>query len=165
MIRYPDLGIDIVETNVSPKVVLPGEEVRVTVGYYKPDVIEYGLPLNLFVRFDHESIYEDTSPYPGEKIVRRWRERRGGYLLRYRADLRPFGNLNTPDQWPIAVKFYGNFYVRLPSSLKPGKYIVSFKLERDSMLPNFALSDLLFNRDHYSGQPCFEIEVTNQVVR
>jgi hypothetical protein len=165
LIRYPDLGINIVETNVSPKVVLPGETVHVTVGYYKPDVIEYGLPLNLFVRFDHESIYEDTSHYPGEKIVRRWRERRGGYRLRYRADIRPFGNLIMPDQWPIAVKFYGDFRVRLPSSLKPGKYIVSFKLERDAMLPNFALSDLLFNRDHYSGQPCFEIEVTNQVVR
>jgi len=71
----------------------------------------------------------------------------------------------TPDHWPIAVKFYDNIQVRLPSTLKPGKYIVQFKLERDAMIPNFALSDILFNQDHYSGSPCFEIEVTRQVVR
>jgi hypothetical protein len=164
-VRYPDLGVDIVEVMVTPEVVLPGETVEITLGYYKEDAIEYGLPFNLYVRFDHESLFENNRRYPGEKLVRRFRERRGGYLLRYRSDLRPFSGVFTPDQWPIGAKFYEKVTVGLPPTLKPGRYRVEFKLEHDSMMANFALSDILYNRDHYSGSPCFEIDVTRQVVR
>jgi hypothetical protein len=165
LIRYPDLGVNVVEVMVTPEVVLPGETVEVTIGYYKEDVIEYGLPFKLYIRFDHESLFENNGRYPGEKHVRRWRERRGGYRLRYRHDVRPFSGVFTPDQWPIGAKFYEKIAVPLPSTLEPGRYRVEFKLERDSMIANFALSDILYNRDHYSGSPCFEIEVTRQVVR
>jgi hypothetical protein len=165
LVKFPRLGVNIVKVFISPRVVLPGEMVDVTVGYYKADIIDYGLPYKMYIRFDHESVFNSTRRYPGEKQVRRWRERRGGYRLRFRADVRPFAGVLSPDQWPIGVTFYENFRVRMPSNLKPGGYRVEFKMERDTMIPNFALSDILFNRDHYSGDPCMDIEVTRQAVR
>jgi hypothetical protein len=34
------------------------------------------------------------------------------------------------------------------------------KVSRRTLLPNFALRDVLFNRDHYSGEACATLRVS-----
>lgn len=161
----PDNEFRIVSVDVSPRDVLPGETVTVRIGYDMQDLVSYGLPPVVFIRFDHQSIASSEKSYPGEKQVRRARERGGGYLLRYRVDHRPFGGRVAPDRWPVGVTFYEAFPVRLPSALEPGTYTVQFRVARETVLPNYTVRDLFYNRDHYSGRSCLTLSVSSQVVR
>jgi len=164
-VEAPDDEFQIVQVDVLPREVLPGETVTMRIGYEKQDVSAYGLPLVVFIRFDHESIASSQKEYLGEKQVRRARERRGGYLLRFRADHRPFGGSIAPDRWPIGVTFYETFPVKLPAALEPGTYTIQFCIARDTLLPNYTLRDFFYNRDHYSGTDCLTLSVSRQVVR
>ena len=153
------------QVGVEPERVLPGETVLVTLGYEMPDGVPYGLPYVVHVRFDHHSITFEGEGYPFDKQLRRYRERRGGYLLRYRVDHHPFGGFFPVDQWPVGVLIYDTFPVRLPRTLKPGTYTVEINIERETRFPNFTLRDFIYNRDHYSGVECLTIDVTRQLVR
>jgi len=164
-VRAPDEAFYISEVDVSPKRALPGETLLVRFGYEMQDMVPFGRPYVVYVRFDHESIAHDEGGYPMEKQVRRWRERKDGRLLRYRANHRPFGGIFQADRWPVGVVFYDFFEVKLPSTLEPGTYHVEFSIEQETLLPNFALRDFFYNRDHYSGTQCLEIEVAKQLVR
>ena len=113
----------------------------------------------------HRLVAEALGTPAGEKLVRRWRERRGGYLLRHRVDHRPFGGTYPLDLWPVGVRFFETFDVTLPQSLEQGLYTIEFSIERDALIPNFTARDLFYNRDQYSGLPCLALEVTRQLVR
>jgi hypothetical protein len=54
--------------------------------------------------------------------------------------------------------------VAVPVAARLGNYRVEVKVERESLLPNFHIDDLLFNRDHYSGTPCATLVVAGAVV-
>ncbi len=102
---------------------------------------------------------------PGEKYVRRYRDRREGNTGRFRYDHRPFNGLYTPDLWPIGRTFYEFVSVKLPPTLRPGMYNVEFNVVTDVLLENYSIRDFLFNRDHYSGVPCLTLEVTEYAIR
>jgi len=164
-IRSPGDEFYISQVAVSPGRVLPGETVKVSLGYELSDGLAYGLPFIVHIRFDHESIAGDVEGYPMDKHVRRLRERRSGHKLRFRFDHRPFGGLLAADRWPAAVMFYESFPVKLSSTLEPGRYTVDISIARETRLPNFELRDFVFNQDHYSGTRCMQIEVTRQLER
>jgi hypothetical protein len=165
VVRAPEKAFEIVAADILPARTLPGEWVTITLGYEMQDSQPFGLPYLIHVRFDHASIASAERERPFEKQLRRWRERRDGSWLRYRFDHRPFMGDYPVDQWPLGVTFYESFDVKLPVALEPGTYVVEFRIEQESLLPNFTVRDFLYNRDHYSGTPCLEIEVTRQLVR
>jgi hypothetical protein len=164
-VRAPEKEFEIVAAGILPERTLPGEWVTITLGYEMEDSRPFGLPYVIYVRFDHQSLATDGGAYPLEKHVRRWRERRGGTMFRHRFNHRPFLGEYPIDQWPIGATFYESFDVKLPVWLEPGTYTVEFKIEQETMLPNFTVRDFVYNRDHYSGTPCLELEVTRQLVR
>jgi hypothetical protein len=164
-VRAPDDAFLISKVDVEPQRVLPGETVEVTLGYELRESIAYGFPYVIHVRFDHHTISFGGDGKFFDKQIRRFRERRGGYLTRYRADHHPFGGIYPVSQWPSAVLFYEKFPVTLPRTLKTGTYTVEISIEKESLLPNFFLRDFFYNRDHYSGVECLTIDVTNQLVR
>lgn len=154
----------IVWVGLEPNTALPGEPVKICLGYEKSGASAYGLPYGIHLRFDHESLVE-APDYPGAKHVRRMRERRGGYALRFTRAHRPFGGRLDVDMWPIGKTFYETFEVDLPRNLRKGNYELMVTIERASLLPNFDARDLLFNRDRLSGTVCATLTVTAQRVR
>lgn len=164
-VSAPDGAFRISGAGIEPRTVLPGETVAITLSYDKEDFSEYDLPVVVYIRFDHQSIAEAKGEYPGEKQVRRWRERKDGRSFRFRVNHKPFNGLITPDQWPVALTFYETISVKLPSNLELGTYRVEFKIARDTLLPNFTIRDMFYNRDQYSGTGCLLLNVTRQVVR
>lgn len=164
-VRAPGDAFYITEFGISPERALPGETVEVTVGYEVPEPVPAGLPYVIHIRFDHHSIALARDGSFFDKQVRRFRERRGGYLLRYRLDHRPFNGIYPVSQWPTAVLFYEKIPVKLPPALKPGTYAVELNIEKQSLLPNFVLRDFFYNRDHYSGAECLTIDIKKQLVR
>jgi hypothetical protein len=82
-----------------------------------------------------------------------------------RADRVPFDGLYARDFWSIGNPVYDRFEVKLPPSLATGRYRVEVSIETRSLLPNFTLDDLLYNRDHYSGTACTTLDVRESVVR
>lgn len=161
----PGRDFQIREAGISPGRVLPGETVLLTIGYEKRDVSMYGLPVMVHVRFDHESIAPGGREAPGEKLVRRIQDRRAHRTSRFRYDHHPFDGWFTPDLWPIGSPFYEVIAVKLPPTLRKGRYNVELKAGTETMSPNFALRDFFFDRDHYSGTRCLELEVTDYTVR
>jgi hypothetical protein len=149
---------------VVPDTVLPGESVRVTLGYTKSDRGRFGLPYSVSVRLDHDRV-ELGRGVSGWKFVRRSVERGKGVRLRYTLMHRPFAGLYDVDLWPIGVMFYESFTMTLPNDLAAGSYAVRIAIQRDALLPNFTLSDLLFNRDRLTGESCGRLEVTRQRTR
>jgi hypothetical protein len=164
-VSAPNDAFRISGAEIEPRTVLPGETVAITLSYEKEDVSEYDLPVVVYIRFDHQSIAEAQGEYPGEKQVRRWRERNDGRLFRFRVNHKPFNGLIAPDRWPIALTFYETIPVKLPSNLELGTYQIEFKIARDPLLPNFTIRDMFYNRDQYSGMGCLLLDVTRQVVR
>lgn len=158
----PDEGtFAVTEFGLSPDVVLPGEAVTATVGYRAYDRTRFGFPYSLYVRLDHSQV-ELLPDYPLSKQVRRYRERWEGTRIRNTVRHRPFFGMIDADMWPIGATFYESFEVLVPSNMKPGRYFVELTVERDTVLPNFTLSDLLYNRDRFAAPPCDTLTVTRQ---
>jgi hypothetical protein len=157
-VPVPDDEFRLTGLSVSPARVLPGDSVVFTLGYRRDRATAFGFPFVVHLRLDHSSVPAQAR-YPGEKYVRRARERWSGEFVRARWDARPGGGVFDVDLWPMGAELRERFYFVVPRALRPGTYRVEAKVERASLLPNFHLDDLLFNRDHYSGVPCATLVV------
>lgn len=149
---------------VSPGRAAPGDSLDVTFGYRRDVVAPYGPDVIFHIRFDHESI-AGVRRVPGDKHLRRLRERAGGRLLRFRVDVRAGHGIYQPDLWPVGTPLVESFRVAVPAGATPGRYRVEVRAVEETLLPNFAVSDLLFNRDHYAGAACAVLEVSAGAVR
>jgi hypothetical protein len=158
-------GVIIEGIDVKPRKVLPGEEVTVSVNYRKNSDSSSHLPLKLVIRFENEELEARFGNYPGSKIVRRTRERMGGYLARFRHDRRVFDGFYPERLWPLGAPVVETFKIKLPSSLLEGEYSVQVKLARETLLPNFRLRDFIRNRDTYTGVPCTGLRVVRTLMR
>jgi hypothetical protein len=87
---------------------------------------------------------------------------RDGVRSRFRADLVPGHGVYEPDLWPAGFDLCETFAVVVPSNARDGHYHVRLALAVDSLVPNFHLRDLLYNRDHYSGAACTSLTVTTR---
>ncbi len=148
--------------SVSPAHAMPGDTVQVTMGYRRDAASRFGLPLLMHVRFDHETLGR-TREYPGEKIVRRLSDGRSGVRTRFRADFIPGHGVYDFDLWPVGFDLCETFPVVIPASAKPGRYDVRVALAYDTVVPNFHLRDILYNRDHYSGAVCGSLTVVGKL--
>jgi hypothetical protein len=158
-VPVPGNVFEITGVSLDAAVAAPGDSIYLTFGYRRNMAAPYGNPLEMHVRFDRRDVLEST-PYPGDKFVRRFEERRVHQVRRYRADVFPGHGLIEPDLWPIGTPLVETFGLRLPETLAPGEYAVQVKVSRRTLLPNFALRDVLFNRDHYSGEACATLRVS-----
>ncbi len=158
-VEVPGELFDITGFAVEPATVAPGDALTVTLGYRRNRVSSYGTPLRYHFRFDHESVPVERG-WPGDKHARRSRERRAGVLLRFRADERPGHGVFEPDLWPIGTDLAETFYIRVPGNAAPGKYRAEVSVVEETLLPNIDVTDLLYNRDRYSGVACGAIRVT-----
>ncbi len=154
----PDLSFEVSGVGVMPSTASTGDSVFITLGYRRDQATPFALPSLIHVRFDHERVVQ-AAPFIGDKYVRRYEERREGYVSRFRADAHPGRGVFEPDLWPMGTPLHETIPFVIPAHALPGHYQVEVGLVRDSLLPNFHVRDLLFNRDHYSGTPCGFIEV------
>jgi len=154
-----DEALAVVGFRVSPQPVVPGEIVEFTVAYRRSDDVAFGLPLRLHIRLEDTEYFDHTSRYPGDKFVRRYRERRRGTFVRFRIELTPFGGVFEPDTWPIGRDIYESARVRLPTDLRDGDYRIEITLERAPLIANFGVRDFLFNDDSYRGVSCGTLRV------
>ncbi|MBP2680796.1 MAG: hypothetical protein H6Q78_659, partial [Candidatus Krumholzibacteriota bacterium] len=158
-------GPSVVEMGVAPAEALPGETVRVTVGYRRDPRVAQALPLTLRLRFEDRRYFETARRFPGDKYVRRFRERQEKIFRRFRVDHEPFGGYLRVTEWPDDRTCYEEVDVHLPRALGEAVYEVRWQLAEESLLPNFAARDFLFNEDSYAGTPCAEVSVRRQIVR
>ncbi len=158
-------AVEVRSVEVEPKIALAGEEVRLKIVYEKMRDVVFALPVKLYVRFDNEALFSKARVYPGEKYVRRLKERWSRQYSRFRVDHRPFGGLYEPDIWPIGSQVAEVIRVDLPGSLKTGNYSIRMKLVQDSLIPNHSYRDFLYNNDSYSGLVCASIEIKEFIVR
>ena len=148
--------------SVTPDTALPGDTVQVTLGYRHDAPSPFALPVLMHVRFDHETLAHEHE-VPGEKIWRRMRDGRAGLRSRLRADFVPGHSVYEPDLWPVGIDLCETFPVVIPGNARLGHYQVRLALADDSLVPNFHLRDLLYNRDHYSGEACTSFSVTDKM--
>ncbi|HEU4365944.1 MAG TPA: hypothetical protein VFT13_10835, partial [Candidatus Krumholzibacteria bacterium] len=157
-VPVPESRFDVTGFAVTPSVASPGDTLEMTFGYRRDVESRYGPGVLFHVRFDHERVPARRT-FPGEKYVRRMRERIGGTLFRFRADVRAGHGVYEPDLWPLGTPLAERFTVEIPPAAAPGVYRVEVRAIGETLLPNFALVDLLFNRDHYSGVHCATVHV------
>jgi hypothetical protein len=162
-LEAPREAFQVTGMSVYPARVLPGDTVTVTLGYRHDRPSTFSLPLLIHLRFDHETVSSGRR-YPLEKHVRRALERRTNSYVRFRADFRPGHGVFDPDLWPIGADLCERFRVAVPPRARMGSYRVEVRVVEDSLLPNFHVADLLFNRDHYSGRACAQLTVSDRVV-
>lgn len=136
----------------------------ITIGYEKYDAGPFRFPTVVHLRFDHESVSQDHR-YPGEKHVRRINEMRAGRLVRFRRDITPYQGLIPLEVWPIGTPFYDRVVVKVPPAMALGNYRLEIAIDRQTLLPNLEVGDLLYNRDHFSGKSCVGFELVGSVVR
>ena len=148
--------------SVSPSNAMPGDTVQVTLGYRRDAPARFQLPLLMHVRFDHETL-ERAREYPGEKIVRRLGDGRSGVRTRFRADLLPGHGVYDVDLWPVGFDLCETFPVVVPPGARQGRYDVRVAVAYDTVVPNFHLRDILYNRDHYSGEVCGSLSVVGKL--
>ncbi len=149
--------------DVNPPQVIPGEPVTITLGFRKNHAIDYTRPPVVYVRMDHESL---TGPgWPGEKLMRRRQERASGVFHRLRADRRPFSGRAGLDLWPEGTLIYDSYEITVPRHMALGTYQVQVKPALENIVANFHLSDLLFNRDQFSGTACASLQISDRMVR
>ncbi len=144
---------------------LPGETVRVTVGYRGGTGKVSSFPVTLRLRFEDKRYFETARRFPGDKYLRRFRERHEKIFRRFRVDHEPFGGYLRAREWPEDRICYEEIEVRLPRALAETVYEIRWQLAEESLLPNFAARDFLFNQDSYAGSPCAEISIRRQIVR
>ncbi|MFQ5511647.1 MAG: DUF6541 family protein [Candidatus Krumholzibacteriia bacterium] len=157
--------IRITGASIHPRQALPGEEVRLTVAYRRRDRPRSPLPLKLHVRLQDRAYFAAARRYPGDKHVRRALERRQGAFRRFRYDHVPFRGELTADMWPIEEEIYETIPLRLPTNLGEGLYDVELRLVHDTLIPNFALRDFVFNDDSYGGEVCAQLDVRRSLSR
>jgi hypothetical protein len=150
---------------IEPREVLPGEEMLATVAYRRLRGARPSFPVVLRFRFEDKKYFEAARGYPGDKYVRRYRERRDGVFRRFRIDHRPFDGYFPPGEWRENGDCFEQFKIRLPVGLGETDYEVQWQLVEEPLLPNFSIRDFLFNDDSYVGTPCTKIEVRRHVVR
>jgi hypothetical protein len=150
---------------VSPRVALPGEKVNVTIGYRRDRDLESPMPLLLHLRFEDSSYFDSSRSFPGDKWLRRFRERREGAFRRFRLDRRPFAGLYPAVMWPLGLDVFETFEYRLPGALEETDYEIQVKLAQETLIPNFSIRDLFYNDDHYAGTACGDITIRRQVSR
>jgi hypothetical protein len=150
---------------IEPREVLPGEEILATVAYRRVRGARPSFPVVLRLRFEDKNYFEKARDYPGDKYVRRYRERRDGVFRRFRIDHRPFDGYFPPGDWRENVDCFEQFKIRLPVGLGETDYEVQWQLVEEPLLPNFSIRDFLFNDDSYVGTPCTDIEVRRHVLR
>jgi hypothetical protein len=148
--------------SVLPDTALPGDTVQVTLGYHHDAPSVFALPVVMHVRFDHDTL-DRAREVPGEKIARRISDGRAHLRSRFRADLVPGHGVYEPDLWPAGFDLCETFRVVVPPNARNGHYHVRVALAYDTLVPNFHLRDLLYNRDHYSGASCTTLMVTNKI--
>jgi hypothetical protein len=158
VVTVPGRSFEVIGAAAHPSQTAPGDSTTIALGYRRDEATPFDLPLLLHLRFDHESVAAGV-PYPGEKYVRRFGERRRGVVTRFRVDLKPGAGVFDPDLWPLGAELCERVTVVVPPHAVPGSYQVEVGVVRDSLLPNFDLRDLLYNRDHYSGTPCTTLVV------
>ncbi len=161
--RVPGDVFRITGLSVHPRTVLPGDTVTVTLGYRRDSVGPPALPVLFHLRFDEEGLAKKMR-WPGEKYLRRFRDRRSGQFTRFRRDVSPGHGIEDADLWPVGVDLCERFAVVVPDALRPGRYRVELRVVPDALVPNFDIDDLLFNRDHYSGTPCATLTVGDRVI-
>ncbi len=155
----------VVGMSVEPRIAVPGETVRLTLAYQRAPGSNLTWPLTLRLRFEDKRYFALSRRYPGDKYVRRFRERRDGAFHRFRIDRKPFEGYFPAQRWPDTGFCYENFDVRLPIGLDESVYDVQWRLEDETLLPNFSLRDFVYNDDSYAGAPCVKLEVRRHVVR
>jgi len=157
--------VSVAEMGVDPRKTLPGETLRVRVGYRREPRTKPLLPVTLRLRFEDKVYFEEAWRFPGDKFVRRFRERQEGIFRRFRVDHKPFGGYLTAQEWPDDRLCYEEIEVRLPRALGETVYEIQWQLVEEPLLPNFAFRDFLYNEDSYAGSPCAKIDVRRQLVR
>lgn len=162
-VSIPGGAFRVIGMAVEPHSVLPGDTVTVAIGYRRDTDTAFTPGVLFHLRFDEVSIAKRPR-WPGEKYWRRFEERHGGERLRFRADVRPGHGVYQSDLWPVGVDLCERFTVRVPPTARTGTYRVELGVEPDSVVPNFHVDDLLFNRDHYSGTQCARLTVSRHVV-
>ena len=163
-VRIRDGAVSVNKMEIQPARALPGDKVTLRLIYEKTDTVDYSLPLILYIRFDHEELMNNVRPYPGEKYIRRFKERLGGGSLRFRVDHPLFGGMYAPDIWPIGGQVVDELTVELPRHLRTGTYSVRLKLAERTLIPNNGIRDFLFDEDGFSGKVCGSLEVTSFIV-
>ena len=161
-VHAPDDAFEVTGISLQPTQALPGDTITVTVAYHHDAAGTFSFPVVMHLRFDHESLARART-FPGEKYVRRFRDRRSHVLSRFRADVVPGHGCYEPDLWPVGFDLYETFRVAVPSGARLGRYRVEVALDRETVVPNFHVRDLLFNRDHYSGRACTSLQVSGHV--
>jgi hypothetical protein len=163
-IPVPDDRFEVTGFSVTPAVVSPGDSLEIAFGYRRDVVSRFGADVVFHIRFDHESVAAAPS-VPGDKYVRRLRERLVGRRFRFRADVVAGHGIYEPDIWPMGTPLVERFRVAVPWRAAPGSYRVEVVAVAATMLPNFDITDLVFNRDHYSGVECGTLEVRAEAAR
>jgi hypothetical protein len=158
VVTVPGRAFEVTGIAAFPPVAAAGDSVTIVIGYRRDEVTPFAFPLLVHVRFDHDAVAA-RAPFPGDKYVRRFEERRRGVVTRFRADLRPGAGVFEPDLWPMGAELCERVTVVVPPHAVPGTYRVEVGVVRDSLLPNFHLRDLVYNRDHYSGTLCSNLVV------
>lgn len=157
--------VEVEKIRVDPQTAVPGEKIKITVVYRKVRDLAIPLPLRLYLRFENAEYFETSRSFPGDKLLRRYRERRDAAFQRFRIDRTPFDGLYTADMWPVGHSVHETFSFRLPTDLHETRYEILYRIEPYPLIPNFTLRDLLFNDDSFVGRPCSEIEIRNTVTR
>ena len=157
--------IRVTGVSIRPGEALPGERVRLTVGYRRHGRPLSDLPLKLYIRLEDREYFRNAKRYPGDKYVRRFVERRELAFRRYRFDHVPFGGLLTPDMWPLEEDIYETVTIVLPNDLREAVYDVELKLVHDTLIANFAWRDFVYNEDSYEGKICTQLIVRKFLTR
>jgi hypothetical protein len=158
LVTVPGRAFEVIGVASNPPRAQPGDSVTITIGYRRDQPTPFDFPLLVHVRFDHDTL-SARAPYPGDKYVRRFEERRRGVITRFRADLRPGAGVFDPDLWALGAELCERVTVVVPPYAVPGRYRVEVAVVRDSLVPNFHLRDLVYNHDHYSGTACTSLVV------
>jgi hypothetical protein len=161
----PECPVQVTGIRISPSVALPGEEVEVTVSYRRQGDATPQLPLWLHLRFEDREYFESAGVYPGDKYVRRYRERRDAAFRRFRISRRLFDGFYALQAWPWSDECYERFRVRLPTDLVETVYEVQCKVSEEPLVPNFAFADFVYNEDSFVGTPCTELGVKTHITR
>ena len=148
----------IIGVSLQPPVAAPGDTLRVTLGYHRDSLSRFGFPELVHVRFDHE-ILDRGREFPFEKQWRRFSDGRAGVRSRFREDLRPGHGVYEPDLWPVGWDLKETFLIMVPAAARTGDYRVEVSIATETLVPNFHLRDLFFNRDHYSGTACARLSL------
>jgi hypothetical protein len=104
-----------------------------------------------YLRFDTPfpkgPLYSPAYGKPYRKAVELFTGRR----YRFRTDFQPLGGLFPPDAWPPMREVRERAVVTIPRAIARGTYAISLKLTEKPQYPNYMLTDILTDRDFYSG--------------